>query len=47
MTLAADLNGDGEINSKEIYQSIDNYFDGKLDLRLGDLHKLIDYYFDQ
>lgn len=42
-----DLNGDGEINSKEIYQSIDNYFDGKLDLRLGDLHKLIDYYFDQ
>lgn len=41
-----DINGDGTISSKEIYQSIDNYFDGKVDLRLGDIHKLIDHYFD-
>ncbi len=42
-----DIDGDGEISSKEIYQSIDNYFDGKVDLKLGDIHKLIDYYFDE
>jgi hypothetical protein len=42
----ADINGDGSISSKEIYQTIDDYFDGKIDLKLGDIHKLIDHYFD-
>jgi len=42
-----DLNGDGKVSSKEIYESIDNYFDGKVDIDLGDIHKLIDYYFEQ
>ncbi len=42
-----DLDGNGRVSSKEIYQSIDNYFDGKVDLVLGDIHKLIDYYFEQ
>lgn len=42
-----DINGNGRITSKEIYESIDNYFDGKVDLALGDIHKLIDYFFDQ
>ena len=42
-----DTNGDGKITSKEIYESIDNYFDGKIDIELGDIHKLIDYYFEQ
>lgn len=42
-----DLDGNGKVSSKEIYQSIDNYFDGKVDLVLGDIHKLIDYYFEQ
>ena len=42
-----DLDGNGKISSKEIYQSIDNYFDGKVDIALGDIHKLIDYYFEQ
>ena len=42
-----DTNKDGKITSKEIYESIDNYFDGKIDIELGDIHKLIDYYFEQ
>jgi hypothetical protein len=42
-----DTNKDGKIISKEIYESIDNYFDGKIDIELGDIHKLIDYYFEQ
>ncbi|MDC1188867.1 hypothetical protein N8089_03650 [Flavobacteriales bacterium] len=42
-----DINGNGRITSKEIYESIDNYFDGKIDLALGDIHKLIDYFFEQ
>lgn len=42
-----DIDGNGKVSSKEIYQSIDNYFDGKVDLVLGDIHKLIDYYFEQ
>lgn len=42
-----DINNDGKITSKEIYESIDNYFDGKIDIELGDIHKLIDYYFEQ
>ena len=42
-----DTNKDGRITSKEIYESIDNYFDGKIDIELGDIHKLIDYYFEQ
>jgi hypothetical protein len=42
-----DINGNGRITSKEIYESIDNYFDGKVDLALGDIHKLIDYFFEQ
>lgn len=42
-----DLNADGKVSSKEIYESIDAYFDGKLDMDLGDIHKLIDYYFEQ
>ncbi|MAW66055.1 MAG: hypothetical protein CMD18_07670 [Flavobacteriales bacterium] len=42
-----DNNKDGKITSKEIYESIDNYFDGKIDIELGDIHKLIDYYFEQ
>lgn len=42
-----DINGDGKVTSKEIYESIDNYFDGKVDLELGDIHKLIDFYFEQ
>lgn len=44
---ACDGNGDGKITSKEIYESIDNYFDGKIPLELGDIHKLIDFYFEQ
>lgn len=42
-----DTNKDSKITSKEIYESIDNYFDGKIDIELGDIHKLIDYYFEQ
>lgn len=42
-----DLNADGKVSSKEIYESIDAYFDGKLAMDLGDIHKLIDYYFEQ
>jgi len=42
-----DKNKDRKITSKEIYESIDNYFDGKIDIELGDIHKLIDYYFEQ
>jgi hypothetical protein len=42
-----DNNKDGKITSKEIYEGIDNYFDGKIDIELGDIHKLIDYYFEQ
>lgn len=44
---AVDLNGDGKVSSKEIYESIDRYFDGKSEVDLGDIHKLIDYYFEQ
>jgi len=43
----ADLNKDGKISAKEIYETIDLYFDGKLNLTLGDIHKLIDYFFEQ
>lgn len=42
-----DFNKNGKIDAKEIYESIDKYFDGKLDLNLGDIHKLIDYFFEQ
>ena len=42
-----DTNADGKITSEEIYESIDNYFDGKVPLELGDIHKLIDFYFEQ
>ena len=45
--IVCDINKDGKITSKEIYESIDNYFDGKIDIELGDIHKLIDYYFEQ
>ena len=43
----ADINKDGEIYSKEIYETIDLFFDGKVDMTLGDIHKLIDYFFEQ
>lgn len=42
-----DTNKDNKITSKEIYESIDNYFEGKIDIELGDIHKLVDYYFEQ
>jgi hypothetical protein len=42
-----DTDKDDKITSKEIYESIDNYFDGKIDIELGDIHKLVDYYFEQ
>ena len=42
-----DKNKDRKISSIEIYESIDSYFDGKIDIELGDIHKLIDYYFEQ
>ena len=43
----ADLNKDGNINPKEIYETIDLFFDGKVDMTLGDIHKLIDHFFEQ
>jgi hypothetical protein len=43
----ADINKDGKIHAKEIYETIDLFFDGKVDLTLGDIHKLIDYFFEQ
>lgn len=43
----ADINKDGEIYAKEIYETIDMFFDGKVDMTLGDIHKLIDYFFEQ
>lgn len=43
----ADINKDGEIYAKEIYETIDLFFDGKVDMTLGDIHKLIDYFFEQ
>jgi len=43
----SDSNKDGKINAKEIYETIDLFFDGKLDIALGDIHKLIDYFFEQ
>lgn len=43
----ADINKDGRISAKEIYENIDKYFDGEVDLTLGDIHKLIDYFFEQ
>ena len=45
--IQADSNKDGKINAKEIYETIDLFFDGKLDIALGDIHKLIDYFFEQ
>ena len=47
ITKEADINKNGKISSKEIYETIDLYFDGKLTLSLGDIHKLIDYFFEQ
>lgn len=44
---AVDIDRDGKVTSKEIYESIDRYFDGKSEVDLGDIHKLIDYYFEQ
>ena len=43
----ADLNKDGNINPKEIYETIDLFFDGKVNMTLGDIHKLIDHFFEQ
>jgi hypothetical protein len=43
----ADINKDGKIHAKEIYETIDLFFDGKVDITLGDIHKLIDYFFEQ
>lgn len=43
----ADLNKDKKIDPKEIYETIDLFFDGKVDMTLGDIHKLIDYFFEQ
>lgn len=43
----ADLNKDGKITPKEIYETIDLFFDGKVDMTLGDIHKLIDHFFEQ
>tara|TARA_B110000211_G_C14078483_1_gene553303 strand:- start:511 stop:1878 length:1368 start_codon:yes stop_codon:yes gene_type:complete len=45
--IQSDLNKDGKIHAKEIYETIDLFFDGKVDLTLGDIHKLIDYFFEQ
>lgn len=47
ITKEADLNKDGKVSAKEIYETIDLYFDGKVDLTLGDIHKLIDHFFEQ
>ena len=41
------MNKDEKISAKEIYETIDLYFDGKLNITLGDIHKLIDYFFEQ
>lgn len=47
ITAIADINKDGKISVKEIYEAIDLYFEGKVDLDLGDIHKLIDHFFEQ
>ncbi|MFM7024341.1 MAG: hypothetical protein ACKOXB_15320 [Flavobacteriales bacterium] len=42
----ADVNNDGSISSDEIYKVIDRVFDGSTEIKLNDVHKIIDYFFE-
>lgn len=42
----ADKNKDGVISTQELYQMIDDFFEGKHDLKTGDLHLLVNYFFE-
>lgn len=43
----ADLNGDGIISVSEVYDAIDRFFDGELDVPASYITDLIDYFFEQ
>jgi hypothetical protein len=43
----ADLNNDGKVELPELYNAIELFFDGKADISLEQLRKLIDHFFDQ
>ena len=42
----ADINNDGLITSDEIYKVIDRVFDNSTVIKLNDVHKIIDYFFE-
>lgn len=42
-----DMNRDGKISVDEVYQAIDLFFDGELDVTAARLTELIDYFFEQ
>lgn len=43
----ADTNGDGTISVSEVYNAIDMFFEGELDVNAQFITDLIDYFFDQ
>ena len=43
----ADMNGDGKLELPELYNAIELFFDGEADIKLSELRKLIDHFFDQ
>jgi len=42
-----DINRDGRISVDEVYQAIDQFFDGELDVTAARLSELIDFFFEQ
>jgi len=43
----ADSNGDGIITVSEVYEAIDKFFEGELDVKASYITDLIDYFFEQ
>ncbi|MCB0756805.1 MAG: hypothetical protein KDB98_14485, partial [Flavobacteriales bacterium] len=44
---AVDSNADGRISIEEVFNAIDKFFEGELDVSSSYISDLIDYFFDQ
>ena len=45
--LSIDTDTDGKISTKELFATIDNFFEGQSTFTVPQIHKLIDFFFEQ